>query len=25
VPLTGFTGRWLVCGGLIITAIAVPA
>jgi 4'-phosphopantetheinyl transferase EntD len=24
-PLTGFTGRWLVDGGLIITAIAVPA
>jgi 4'-phosphopantetheinyl transferase EntD len=23
VPLTGFTGRWLVDGGLIITAIAV--
>jgi enterobactin synthetase component D / holo-[acyl-carrier protein] synthase len=25
VPLTGFTGRWMVEGGLIITAIAVPA
>jgi 4'-phosphopantetheinyl transferase EntD len=25
LPLTGFTGRWLVGGGLIITAIAVPA
>jgi 4'-phosphopantetheinyl transferase EntD len=25
VPLTGFTGRWLVDKGLIITAIAVPA
>lgn len=25
VPLTRFTGRWLVDGGLIITAIAVPA
>jgi enterobactin synthetase component D / holo-[acyl-carrier protein] synthase len=25
VPLTGFTGRWRVDGGLIITAIAVPA
>jgi 4'-phosphopantetheinyl transferase EntD len=25
VPLTGFTGRWLVGDGLIITAIAVPA
>jgi 4'-phosphopantetheinyl transferase EntD len=25
VPLTGFTGRWLIGGGLIITAIAVPA
>jgi 4'-phosphopantetheinyl transferase EntD len=24
-PLTGFTGRWLVGDGLIITAIAVPA
>jgi len=24
-PLAGFTGRWLVDGGLIITAIAVPA
>jgi 4'-phosphopantetheinyl transferase EntD len=24
-PATGFTGRWLVRGGLIITAIAVPA
>jgi 4'-phosphopantetheinyl transferase EntD len=24
-PLTGFAGRWLVDGGLIITAIAVPA
>ncbi len=24
-PLTGFTGRWLVDGGLIITAIAVPS
>lgn len=24
-PLTGFTGRWLVDDGLIITAIAVPA
>ena len=24
-PLTGFTGRWLVSGGLILTAIAVPA
>ena len=24
-PLTGFTGRWLVDAGLIITAIAVPA
>lgn len=23
-PLTGFTGRWLVCDGLILTAIAVP-
>jgi len=25
VPLAGFTGRWLVDRGLIITAIAVPA
>ncbi len=25
VPLTDFTGRWLVGGGLIITAIAMPA
>lgn len=25
LPLTGFTGRWLVDRGLIITAIAVPA
>jgi 4'-phosphopantetheinyl transferase EntD len=25
LPLTGFSGRWLVGGGLIITAIAVPA
>jgi 4'-phosphopantetheinyl transferase EntD len=25
VPLTRFNGRWLVDGGLIITAIAVPA
>jgi len=25
VILTGFTGRWLVAGGLIITAITVPA
>lgn len=25
IPLNGFTGRWLVGGGLIITAIAVPA
>ncbi len=25
IPPTGFTGRWLVDGGLIITAIAVPA
>jgi 4'-phosphopantetheinyl transferase EntD len=24
-PLTGFTGRWLVDNGLILTAIAVPA
>jgi 4'-phosphopantetheinyl transferase EntD len=24
-PLTGFTGRWLVDQGLIITVIAVPA
>ena len=23
-PLTGFTGRWLVKAGLIVTAIAVP-
>jgi 4'-phosphopantetheinyl transferase EntD len=24
-PLTGFTGRWLVSGGLILTVIVVPA
>jgi 4'-phosphopantetheinyl transferase EntD len=24
IPLTGLTGRWLVGGGLVITAIAVP-
>ncbi|PRY02257.1 4'-phosphopantetheinyl transferase family protein [Allonocardiopsis opalescens] len=24
-PLTGFTGRWLVRGGLVLTAIALPA
>jgi 4'-phosphopantetheinyl transferase EntD len=24
-PLAGFTGRWLACDGLIVTAIAVPA
>jgi 4'-phosphopantetheinyl transferase EntD len=23
-PLTGFTGRWLISGGLIVTAIVVP-
>jgi 4'-phosphopantetheinyl transferase EntD len=24
-PLTGFTGRWLACGGLVIATIVVPA
>ncbi len=24
-PLAGFTGRWLACDGLVLTAIAVPA
>jgi 4'-phosphopantetheinyl transferase EntD len=24
-PLTGFSGRWLACDGLLLTAIAVPA
>jgi 4'-phosphopantetheinyl transferase EntD len=25
LPLAGFTGRWLACDGLILTAITVPA
>ncbi len=25
IPVTGFTGAWLACDGLIVTAIAVPA
>ena len=24
-PLTGFTGRWLACDGVVLTAITVPA